>query len=122
MTAHETGRTSEQRTLGRTIDSAAWGLFFVWIGIALLADVGWGIGLIGVGVITAGAQAWRKHLGLNVERFSAIVGVLFVIGGISTLLGLRVDVVPLLFVAAGLFLLASTWRARLSAGELPPRP
>ncbi len=34
------------------IEATAWGLFFVWVGIAFLANVSDGIGLLGVGVIT----------------------------------------------------------------------
>ena len=120
MMAHDPGMTSDERALGGRIDAAAWGVFFVWVGIALLAHVGWGVGLIGVGVITIGAQAWRKHVGVSVERFSVIIGVFFVIAGIWSLFGLRVDVVPLLLIVAGCGLLLSTWRTRHAPGGNPP--
>lgn len=28
------------------LDAVAWGLFFVWVGIALIAGFGWGLGLL----------------------------------------------------------------------------
>lgn len=49
--------------LDRKLDAVGWGLFFVWIGVALLLEVGWGIGLLGVGIITLGGQAGRRCLG-----------------------------------------------------------
>ena len=104
--------TSEQRALAGRIDAAGWGVFFLWIGLALLTKMGWGIGLVGVGAIILGAQAWRGVAGAMVERFSVTIGALFVIAGFWNLLGLRIDVVPLLFIAAGIAILASAWRNR----------
>lgn len=112
MAVDDRSKTSDERVLDRRIDAAAWGVLLVWAGVALLANVGWGVGLVGVGVITLGAQVWRRFLGVKVDRFSVIVGALFAIVGIWNLFELRVDVVPLLFIAAGLGLLASTWRTR----------
>jgi hypothetical protein len=39
-----------------------WGLFFIWMGIAVLADVGWGVGFLGVGLIILGALGAREYL------------------------------------------------------------
>jgi hypothetical protein len=52
----------QRRKLHRTLDAIGWGLFFVWTGTAFLADVGWGAGLIGVGVIILGMLAVREYL------------------------------------------------------------
>lgn len=30
------------KNLSDKLDAAGWGLFFVWVGSAVLADVGWG--------------------------------------------------------------------------------
>lgn len=100
----------------RRIDAIGWGLFFLWVGIGLAAHVGWSVGLLGVAVITIGVQLWRKYLKLRMDAFWLILGGLFGIVGIACLLGLRVDVVPLLFIAAGLFLLVSTLRFRRASG------
>ena len=62
----------------RRVDAAAWGLLFVWVGVALIAHLGWGLGLLGVGAITLGVQLARKYLGLSAEPFWIAVGFLFV--------------------------------------------
>jgi len=46
-------------------DAAGWALFFIWVGIAWLADFGWGIGLLGVAAITLGMQALRRASGVR---------------------------------------------------------
>jgi hypothetical protein len=92
------------------LDAAAWGLFFVWVGVALIANIGWGPGLVGVGVITLGGQLARKYLSLTVERFWVAVGLLFVLGGVWELLGLRFSLVPILLIVAGVALLLSAVR------------
>lgn len=120
MTVGDRGRTSEERALDRKIDAAGWGVLFLWIGVALLAGVGWGVGLVGVGVITIAAQAWRKRLGVKVDQFSVVVGVLFAIIGIWNVFELRVDLVPLLFIVGGVGLLASAWRTHRAPAGRPP--
>jgi len=49
------------RKLRRRIDAIGWGVFFIWIGVALLADLGWGAGFIGIGVIILGGFAAREY-------------------------------------------------------------
>ena len=92
------------------LDAAAWGLFFVWVGVALIANLGWGLGLLGVGVITLGGQLARKYFSLTVERFWVVVGLLFVLGGVWELLGLQFSLVPILLIVAGVALLLSAVR------------
>lgn len=123
MMVHGPEMSSGERALAGRIDAAGWGIFFLWVGIASLAKLGWGIGLVGVGALVMGAQAWRALAGVKVERFSVTVGVLFVIAGFWSLLGLRFELVPLLFIAAGIAILASAWRGhrgREGGAALPP--
>jgi hypothetical protein len=54
-------KTAGRKKLNRKIDAAGWGVFFIWIGVAILADAGWGVGLIGVGVIILGGMAAREY-------------------------------------------------------------
>ena len=56
---HGQMRGSTRAELAKTAEAVAWGLFFVWIGVAFLTDIRWGVGFLGVGVITLGAQAAR---------------------------------------------------------------
>jgi hypothetical protein len=52
----------EKRSLVRRLDTAGWGLFFIWVGVAALADLGWGVGLMGVGLIILGTAAAGEYL------------------------------------------------------------
>ncbi|HSB79315.1 MAG TPA: hypothetical protein VLM91_11020 [Candidatus Methylomirabilis sp.] len=92
------------------LDAAAWGVFFVWVGIALIADIGWGLALLGFGVITLGAQLARKSFGLAIEGFWVLVGVLFLLGGVWELLGIRYSLVPIVAIVAGIALLLNAMR------------
>ena len=55
-------KTTQRKEVERKLDALGWGLFFTWIGVAILADVGWGVGLMGVGLIILGALAVREYL------------------------------------------------------------
>lgn len=53
---------AKDRNLAAWLDAAGWALFFIWTGVAFLADLGWGVGLIGVGVIIFGSSAAERYL------------------------------------------------------------
>jgi len=93
--------------LAQKLDAAGWGLFFIWVGAALLLGLSWGVGLVGVAVITLGGQAARRYLGLGVQVFWVVVGLLFLVGGFWELYQVRVSLVPILLIIAGAALLAS---------------
>jgi hypothetical protein len=93
--------------LNRKLEAAGWGLVFIWIGIALFVHVGWGMGLLGVGIITLGAQLARKYFDLKLEGFWIAVGFLFVVGGICKLFNAHLGFVPILCIVAGTALLVS---------------
>jgi hypothetical protein len=114
-----------KRVLARKLDAAGWGLFFVWVGLAFLASVGWGVGLLGVGIITLGGQLARKYVGLPLEGFSLVIGAMFLFGGLWELVGLHVGraplptaLVPILFIIAGALLLLSAFRRRPADGAV----
>ncbi|MGB2769010.1 MAG: hypothetical protein WBC88_04720 [Candidatus Zixiibacteriota bacterium] len=111
----EEERAFQRRHLAKKLDAVGWGLFFIWVGIAFLADLGTGVGLLGVGVITLGGQVARKHYNLKLEGFWVVVGLLFVVGGVWNLIQAKVALVPLLLIAAGLAVLVSAfWGKRRS--------
>ncbi len=68
--------------------------------------------LLGIGVITLGVQIIRKSVGLNLEGFWIVVGLLFVLGGIWDLLGTTVPLLPILLIVAGLALVLSIFKGR----------
>jgi len=40
-------KVTDRGIVAEKLDAVGWGLFFVWIGLALLFDFGWGATLIG---------------------------------------------------------------------------
>ena len=94
------------------LDGVGWGLFFLWVGIALLFDAGWGIGLVGVGIIALAEQAARKYYKLRLESFWVVFGLVLILGGIWEILQIQVDLVPVLFIIAGVAVLTSVIRQK----------
>ncbi len=94
------------------LDAIGWGLFFLWVGIAWLAGVGWAAGLFVTGLIILGAQLARRSSGLEVEYFWIAVGILFALGGVWQWFNVRVGLIPVVFLLAGLALLSSTLARR----------
>lgn len=98
----------------RKLKAVGWGLFFIWTGIAFLADVGWGVGLVGVGVIALGSQVARKFLAIPIERFGLVIGIVFVTCGLWELLSVQIGeaqipggLLPILSIVAGIALVGS---------------
>jgi hypothetical protein len=99
---------NRKRRVASAVTARGWGLFFIWIGVAVLFNVGWGAGLLGVGILTLGAQVARKYFGLRLEGFWVLAGFFFVLGGIWELVDLRLGLLPVLCIAVGIALLVST--------------
>lgn len=91
----------------KKIEAAGWGLFFVWVGTAFIADVGWAAGFIGVGVIILLGQAARKYFGVKTQMFSILLGSLFILGGAWELFAVQLSLIPVICVVAGVALLVS---------------
>lgn len=98
---------SERGGAAARLDGIGWGAFFIWIGVALLFDVGWGPTLLGIGLITLGVQAARWLFGLRLEGFWLLVGVAFLVGGVWQLVDTAVPLLPVLLMLAGLALVAA---------------
>ena len=113
-------------SLAERIDSVGWALFFIWVGISFLLDVGWGVGLLGIGVIPLAEQAARKFFGLSVEGFWIVVGAIFVSAGLATLMEADLPLLPILLIAAGIWVLISAFGGKhltkksSSPNETPP--
>lgn len=105
--SHSVQSMADRRLIERRLEAAGWGLFFIWIGIALLSNFGWAAGLLGVGVIILGTQITRKPLALKVDGFWVVVGSFFILGGIWEWFKIQVGLVPIICIAVGLALLVS---------------
>jgi hypothetical protein len=101
------GRYSE--TAGR-IDAAGWGLFFLWLGTAFLLDVGWSLGLLGVGILTLLVQVVRRGFGLEYAGFWLFMGGAATIAAVWELAAIDVALGPIVLIACGMMVLV--WALR----------
>lgn len=102
--------TRGRSTVAGRIDSAGWGLFCLWIGIAFLLDVGWGIGLLGVGILTLAMQVVRRGFGLECKGFWLVAGGAIALAAVWELAATDVSLGPILFIALGISVLV--WALR----------
>jgi hypothetical protein len=107
-------RPSEQ------LDRAGWGFALIWIGIAIMLNLGWGIGLFGLGAIMLGGQILRRFLALPVNWFAAVLGICLGLVGLKPVLGVYlggIDLLPILSIALGGVFVASALARRRSAPQ-----
>ncbi len=100
--------TPRGRDLDRRVSSATARLLMVWVGIALLTDVGWGGGLIGAGVLLLAEQAVRWRSAVQFEWFWVGAGIMACLSGVGMLFGVQVSLVPILMIVVGITLIGST--------------
>ena len=107
MVDDNTGQVSERNELDRKINAISGGLLLIWIGFALLLDIGWGAGLIVVGILIIGEQVVRRYFSVQYENFWVVVGVISILSGVLILFGVEVSLIPILLIAFGIALLLS---------------
>ena len=90
------------------VDAVSWALIFIWVGVAILANAGWGWFLAGLGAIVLAAQAALSFQGEKLDGFWLACGAVFAIGGVWQLLGLQWPLAPVLLILLGASIL---WRA-----------
>ena len=95
----------EKGALSHKLDAIGWGLFFIWMGIAFLLDVGWGWSMVGIAIIILGEALIRKKMDLNVGGFWVVVGLLFLAGGLWELLEIQHSIAPFAIIAIGVAVL-----------------
>lgn len=98
------------RSLARKIESAGWATFFIWVGAALLADVGWTWALIGTGMIVLAVQMALYLRGERIDAFMTAVGAVLVGGSIADLYGSPWSVIPAFLIVIGLAMLVDALR------------
>ncbi|KIF79974.1 hypothetical protein [Noviherbaspirillum autotrophicum] len=104
----------DRRAAIKKVEAAGWGVFFIWIGIAFLANLSLGVGLFGIGIIMLGIQMGRRHFHLPIEGFGLVMGMLFVLAGLWNLLRIILGqepiphgLMPVLSIAVGIVLVVS---------------
>jgi len=86
----------------KPLEAAGWGMVLLWLGITSLFALGWPIFLIGLGVIALAMQGLRAMLQVPVEGFWLILGVIFIVAGVSESFGTRFPFVPVALILFGL--------------------
>ena len=94
----------------RQLDGVSWGLFFVWIGVAILFNLGWSWGLLGVAAIVLGGAAVRRIKGLPTEGFWVAVGVVLLLCAVWEFFAISWPMLPVLIIAFGLVMLLRAFR------------
>jgi hypothetical protein len=95
----------------RMLTTFAWGLFLILVGGAWIygetyrVDMGTVIAL-GVGLILVGLNLARSSLGVRMSKFSLGIGILALLIGLGRYFGLKVDILPLVMILIGLFIIA----------------
>lgn len=108
-------RSSNQDEHARQIDAAAWAVFFIWVGIVMLAGMPWAWFLVGVGILIVGAQIVRQQRGLKIEMFGVIVGLIMLAAGVWDLVALPLPLMPIILIVLGGYLLWKTLSPRAEA-------
>jgi hypothetical protein len=106
------GKAAPRSEVRQRIEAAAWAAFFIWIGSAILANVGWGWFLAGLGAIVLAAQAALQVVGEKVEAAWLICGAVFLAAGLWELLSLKWPLAPLLMILLGIGILWQAFFAR----------
>lgn len=108
--------SSDHPDLSRQIDSAAWAVFFIWLGVVMLAGLPWAWFLVGVGVLILGAQLMRQRRNLKIETFGIVMGLIILAAGIWDQLALPLPLMPIVLIVLGGYLL---WKTLAPMTESP---
>lgn len=96
---------ARRKELSEKYDAISWALGFIWVGVAILLNIGWGSSLFGIAVIILGETAFRWKEQLNIESFWVVVGLLFLSGGLWELFNIPWPLAPILIIGCGLAIL-----------------
>ncbi len=90
----------------RKLDSIAWAVFFIWVGVAMLAQLAWGWFFLGVGALVLAVQIVRWQMDMKVEAFWVVCGIVFLADGLCNLFDLPWPLAPILIILLGVVLLS----------------
>ena len=99
------GSSTEKSERARQIDSVAWALFFIWVGVAMLVPIPWGWFLVGIAVLILAVQLVRWQSGMTIEGFWVACGAVCLAGGLWNVLELPWPLAPVLLILLGVALL-----------------
>lgn len=108
-------QAAEEHSLDQRLEAIGWALLLMFTGGIWLAPDGLvpnGTWLVGVGLILLGLNVVRYTNSIPMKSLSSILGILALVTGLGTLLGLHVPFWPILFILIGAFILVQTLLAR----------
>ena len=105
-------RSGANSTFSRSIDTIGWASFFVWVGIALLANLSWTVALVGTATIILAVQAILFARGERLDVFMLALGVVVLIGAVTDVYGSIWSLFPALLIVIGIAMFADTLRGR----------
>lgn len=100
-----TDQDQQKMHLNKRLEAIAWGLFLIMIGgLWLLPDqtVPEGTWLFGIGVIMLGLNGVRFLYGIKMSGFTIFLGIVALIIGVGSFLGMELPVFPILIILWGL--------------------
>ncbi len=100
---------SEPNERARQIDAVAWALFFIWVGVGMLAQIPWGWFLVGIAILILGAEFARWQFSGTMEGFWIACGLVFLAGGLWNVLDLPWPLAPILLILFGVAMLAKAF-------------
>jgi hypothetical protein len=95
-------------------------MFFILVGGAWIygetyqVDMGTIIA-IGVGLILVGLNLARSSIGIRMSKFSLALGILAFLIGLARYYGMKLDVLPLIIILIGLFIVAEALARKKTA-------
>jgi hypothetical protein len=106
---------SERSMLNRRLEAIGWALFLIMIGgIGLVPDamVPEGTWLIGVGLIMLGLNLARYLNDIQMSSGTLFLGVLALIAGVASVLGVDLPIFPIVLILLGLSALSKAFFAK----------
>lgn len=94
----------KKKSLNDKIDAVGWGLFFIMIGVLLLAPEGnvpetaW---LVGAGLILLGGNAARRLNNIKMCGCTVFLGIIALVAGIAGLYGVTLPIFPIILIIIG---------------------
>ena len=111
----------EKRDLIKKLDAVGWSLFFIWMGIVLLMKLKTPAVITGIGLIILIKQAARKLYSLEIENFWAVVGMLFIGGGVWDLTEMNAPFGAIVLIGIGTITLYNALAKKKPKKEKPSK-
>lgn len=106
------GITGGDEGAAQKLDTVSWALFIIWIGMAILFDVGWGWALLGVAAVILGGVALRWYKKLPIEGFWVAMGLVLLACAVWEFFAISWRLLPILIIVFGVVVLLSAIRGR----------